>query len=153
MNQVFTILLFSTIFFWQACEKHPKLPKEMPDDLKIVLAERNSETLKNQFISLDSEFLIIQTGTGWHNRQKQTTKISRQDLEKIYQILLDNELDQMKNDSTDTANSKIDNSISIYSNKINLTVYQGILPLSAKNNEHFETIRLAILDFADKHKE
>lgn len=137
--------------FANVCESQPKMPEKMPEDCEIILAERNPETNKNQTISITGEFLTIQTGSGWHNRTKKQTKIIRQDAEKIYQILLDNNFDEIKNDSTGELNEKIDNSISIYSTKINLTVYQGILRLSPTNNERFENIRKAILEFAKKN--
>ncbi len=149
MKYLLIIAISIVSLFVQSCEAQPKLPNLMPNDVQIAFSNHS----ENQTVTIDRENLTIQGGEGWHNRTKKIIKISPADAEKIYQILLENNFDEMKNDSTGELNEKINNSISVYSSQINLTVYQGILRLSAKNQERFETIRLAILDFAEKHKE
>lgn len=146
-NYLLIIAISIVSLFGKTCEAQPKLPEKMPDDLHIAFSNHK----ENQTVTITKENLTVQTGEGWHNRSKKTIKISSEDAEKIYQILLENNFDQIKNDSG-TSNDKINNSLSVYSSKINLTVYQGVLPLSTTNQKRFETIRLAILNFAEKHK-
>jgi len=147
MNYLLIIAISTVMLFMQACKAQTALPKTMPDDVQIAFSNHS----EHQTVTITKENLTLQDGEGWHNRTKKNVKISIEDAETIYQILRDNDFDQIKNDSG-TSDDKINNSISVYSSKINLTVYQGILPLSAENQKHFETIRLAILDFAERHK-
>lgn len=141
------ILMVSMMsLFAQACEAELKLPKEMPEDIQICFSDHK----EHQTVCIRRVSLVVTYGFGWHNRRKQTVTIATEEAEKLYQTLIENDFDQMKND-TGSADEMVNRSISMYSSKINMTVHQGILPLSSKDQEHFETIRQAVLDLARKH--
>lgn len=138
---ILTTLLISVAA--PACGAQMKLPDKMPDDMLICL----SDYKEHRTVCVDRESLKITDGYGWHNRRKRKVVIASREAEGIYQTLIENSFDQMKNDSGTTDNN-VNRSISIYSNAINLAVNQGILPLSTVDQSRFERIRQAILDLA-----
>lgn len=124
------------------------MPDEMPHDGEIIF----SDHIAHETVSIRRDSITYKSGTGWHNRRERTVKIADGDTEKIYTLLRQNNFDRMRNDSG-KSDERINNSISVFSAEFNFTIYQGLLPLSAEDNERFENIKRSILTLADKYKE
>lgn len=143
------IALLSMIsLFGQSCEAQPKLPERMPDDFTIVLVERLKDSPRISY-TINAEKLVVGRGSGWHNRSKTETKLTRQTVENLYKSVVENHFDEIKNYASDK-NPPVEKDISITVSfgKTTIIVYDGLLQLSAENSQRFEAIRQTILDLA-----
>jgi len=143
------IALISIIsLFGNTCKAQPKLPEKMPDDFTIVLVERSKDSQRISY-TIDGEKLVVGRGSGWHNRSKTETKIPLQTVENLYKSVVENRFDEIKNYSSDK-NPPVekDVSITVSFRKTTITVYDGLLHLSAEDSQRFEAIRQKILDMA-----
>lgn len=131
-----------------SCEPKTKLPPQMPDDLKVALVERSSDSQRISY-NIDSSTLEVGRGGGWHNRSTTTTKIPREAVEKLYDVLRRARFDRIENFSSD-GNHPVDRNVSIVVSfgQTTITVDDGLLHLSPEDRLRFEEIRQAILDVA-----
>lgn len=125
-----------------------KLPHVMPPDCKIVLYEKEKDSLPVAY-TIDSTAITIThpTGTIWHGGTlRKKMPIPKAKIEALYQLILNNHLDKIENKPSVKNNPiKQDISISIFFNKKSIVVYSGLLQLSDEDEMRFENIRTAIL--------
>lgn len=125
-----------------------KLPQTMPPDCRIVLYEREKDSLSVAY-SIDSAAITVThpTGNAWHGGTlRKSTPIPKAKIEALYQLILTNRFDKIENKSS-VQNSPVKKHISIYVffNKKSVVVYNGLLPLAKEDEMRFENIRTAIL--------
>jgi hypothetical protein len=142
------ITLISIIsLFGQACQAQPKLPKELPKDFQITLTE---QLTVSRSIYIGNNELIVSTGSGIHNHKTERFAISREVVEKIYAVLLENKIDRIKQiPKTDWGDEpKSEYKIEIRYNTNYLWLNSNPPKLLGEDQERFETVHQAILDLA-----
>ena len=145
-TRLIIVVMFSLII--EACGGQSDLPAAMPEDFKIVLIEQTDDN-QRRFIGIAAETLEVGDGSGWHNRSKNVTKIPRPETENLYRLVVENRFDRIKNESTGNRPPRAqNNSITIFYDRKAVTVYDGLLPLSAENKRRFEIVRGAVLELA-----
>jgi hypothetical protein len=149
--QIFSF--FFLIFALNCGKDRVKLPDAMPNDVEIILIEKRGENRSESFaIRAETEKILIQETGGIHNSSaKKRTKISRQEIEKLYQFLLENGFDRIEQiDGKRNTPIEEDREIAVYFDQKSVVVYNGLLQLSAENKAVFEKIRQEILTTAKK---
>lgn len=152
MKSYLLIIAISIVsLFVQACEAQPKLPEEMPEDFQITLTENVTE---RRTVYIRNSELIVNSGSGFHNHKSEKYAISREEVERIYTVLLENKIDRInQKPKTDWGDDpKSEYQIEVRYNTNYLWLKSNPPTLSAEENIRFERLRLAISDFAEKHK-
>jgi hypothetical protein len=148
MKYLLITLISIASLFVDSCNAQAKLPKQMPNDFKIILYERLKDSSPTSY-RIDAETLVVGRGSGWHNRSQTETKIPRQTVENLYKTILKNCFDQIENYSSgENKPLEQDVSITVSFGKTTIIVYDGLLHLTAENSQRFEIIKQEILELA-----
>jgi hypothetical protein len=146
-NYLLTAVISITSLFGQTCQAQTKLPKELPKDFQITLTE---QVTVRRSIYIGNNELIVSTGSGIHNHKTEKFTISHEDIEKIYAVLLENKIDQIKQiPKTDWGDEpKSEYKIEIRYNTNYLWLNSNPPKLLGDDQKRFETVRQAVLDLA-----
>lgn len=152
MKNYLLITLISIVsLFVQSCEAQPKLPKSMPDDFHLRLTENKAGT---RTIYINQNELVIISGSGFHNHKSERFSISRDEVEKIYAILFENKIDQIKQkpktnwDDEPSSEYKLE----IRYNTNYLWLKKNPPTMTSEEEIRFDNISRVVLDFAEKRK-
>ena len=97
MKKIIAIIL--GLFFIQGCEAQSRMPKEMPEKVRISLNESGGMMRAYKKIEIEEGSLEIEElKSGQQSPQKRTIKITREELAALYQVFAENKFDTIKND-------------------------------------------------------
>jgi hypothetical protein len=153
--KLFLIIIFS-VFFVQGCEAQSQLPKEMPENIDISFNESGGMSRSYKRIKIENGVLQFEELTGnQQNPQKWSAKVSRENLEKLYKVFVENRFDAIKNDERkemvyDAGSETI--SISVSVTKSFQVTYGKNSPLSGSNLRRYQAVSKAIEDFIVRHQ-
>jgi hypothetical protein len=148
-------LFFISIFlFVSGCVAQSQLPKEMPENFSVSLREdggmsprRKVITLKDNVLQFEERITLLGKLNKW------SADISAAETAKLYQILVENEFDTIKNDPRRNWDSDAgSNTISIhYGNSQTFQVTAGKnSPLSGKNSSRYQEVRKAFDEIVER---
>jgi hypothetical protein len=147
----------TSLFLIQSCAAQTtNLPKEMPGEITVYLNESGGMMRAYKRITIDAGVLKFEElKGGGREPQIWTAKVSREDLERLYETFVENRFETIANDERkgivyDAGSESI--SISINKLKSFGVTYGKNSPLSGENLARYQRVRKSLGDLIARYK-